>query len=101
MAVSLESRVPLLDHMLVEFLATVPPERKVAGLRPKHLLREAAARLIPEEISQNREKRGFPVPGRFWKTPFCRSRKTSSRPLWISGVSRGTLAQQEVDRLRQ
>jgi asparagine synthase (glutamine-hydrolysing) len=68
MAVSLESRVPLLDHRIVEFLATVPPERKVAGLRPKHLLRQAAARLLPEEIWQNRDKRGFPVPGSFWKT---------------------------------
>jgi asparagine synthase (glutamine-hydrolysing) len=67
MAVSLESRVPLLDHRIVEFLATVPPESKVAGLRPKHLLRQVSARLLPEEIWRNRDKRGFPVPGSFWR----------------------------------
>ena len=69
MAVSIESRVPLLDDRLVEFLATVPPEQKVKGLQPKHLLRRAAGTLLPDEIMQNREKRGFPVPGSFWKAP--------------------------------
>jgi asparagine synthase (glutamine-hydrolysing) len=69
MAVSIESRVPLLDDRLVEFLATVPPEQKVKGLVPKHLLRHAASRLLPREIMENREKRGFPVPGSFWKAP--------------------------------
>ena len=69
MAVSIESRVPLLDDRLVEYLATVPPEQKVKGLQPKHLLRRAAASLLPDEILQNREKRGFPVPGSFWKAP--------------------------------
>ena len=69
MAVSIESRVPLLDNRLVELLATIPPEQKVRGLQPKHLLRQAASRLLPAEVMQNREKRGFPVPGRFWKTP--------------------------------
>jgi asparagine synthase (glutamine-hydrolysing) len=69
MAVSIESRVPLLDDRLVEFLATVPPEQKVKGLQPKHLLRRAAARLLPDEIMQNRAKRGFPVPGSFWRAP--------------------------------
>jgi asparagine synthase (glutamine-hydrolysing) len=69
MAVSIESRVPLLDDRLVEFLATVPPEQKVKGLQPKYLLRHASARLLPDEVMQNREKRGFPVPGSFWKAP--------------------------------
>ena len=69
MAVSLESRVPLLDHEIVEFLATVPPGLKVQGLEPKHLLRKIAASLVPEEVLTNNDKRGFPVPGRFWRTP--------------------------------
>lgn len=68
MAVSLESRVPLLDHHIVEFMATVPPEQKVRGLRPKHLLREVSSRVLPESVWQNRQKRGFPVPGKFWRT---------------------------------
>ena len=69
MAVSLESRVPLLDHEIVEFLATVPPGLKVAGLEPKHLLRKVAASLVPAEVLTNNDKRGFPVPGKFWRTP--------------------------------
>jgi asparagine synthase (glutamine-hydrolysing) len=69
MAVSLESRVPLLDERVVEFLATVPPEQKVRGLQPKHMLRKAAAKLLPDDILQSREKRGFPVPGSFWRSP--------------------------------
>ena len=69
MAVSIESRVPLLDDRLVEFLATVPPEQKVKGLQPKHLLRRAASKLLPAEILESREKRGFPVPGSFWRSP--------------------------------
>ena len=69
MAVSIESRVPLLDDRLVEFLATVPPELKVKGMQPKHLLRRASSRLLPENISQNPIKRGFPVPARLWKAP--------------------------------
>jgi len=67
MSVSIESRVPLLDDRIVEFLATVPPEQKVSGLQPKYLLRQASGRLLPREIVENREKRGFPIPGRFWK----------------------------------
>ena len=68
MAVSLESRVPLLDHRIVEFLATVPPAQKVRGLEPKHLLRQVASSLLPKEIWENRDKRPFGVPGTFWRT---------------------------------
>ena len=68
MAVSLESRVPLLDHRIVEFLATVPPSQKVPERRPKFLLRQLSSSLLPEAIWTNRDKRGFPVPGNFWKT---------------------------------
>jgi asparagine synthase (glutamine-hydrolysing) len=95
MAVSIESRVPLLDDRLVEFLATVPPEQKVKGLQPKHLLRRAAGRLLPDDIMQNREKRGFPVPGSFWKAP----RVTDTvRSLLLSkeSLSRGVFKEQAL-----
>jgi asparagine synthase (glutamine-hydrolysing) len=69
MSVSLESRVPFLDHRVVEFLATVPPSQKVPGRMPKFLLRQLASSLLPESIRVSRDKRGFPVPGRFWRTP--------------------------------
>jgi asparagine synthase (glutamine-hydrolysing) len=62
MAVSLESRVPLLDHRLVEVMATVPPALKVWGRQPKHLLREIAAPVVPETVRTRRDKSPFPVP---------------------------------------
>lgn len=66
MALSIESRVPLLDHQIVEFLATVPPEQKVRGFQPKHLLRQIAAMLLPEDIWTRKDKCNFPVPNAFW-----------------------------------
>lgn len=66
MAVSLESRIPLLDHRIVEYAATVPPELKVPGRRPKGLLREVARAWLPAEVAERRDKAPFPVPMREW-----------------------------------
>jgi asparagine synthase (glutamine-hydrolysing) len=68
MAVSIESRVPFLDYRIAEFLATVPPEQKIDGMQPKYLLREVASSLLPEEVWKRKDKRPFPVPGKFWQT---------------------------------
>lgn len=62
MAVSLESRVPLLDHRIIEFLATVPPDQKVRNQEPKALLRSAAGSLLPPEVRDRRDKIGFYTP---------------------------------------
>lgn len=69
MALSLESRVPLLDHRIVEFLATVPQQQKVAELAPKHLLRTVSSRVLPEEVWTRRQKFNFAVPGRMVLSP--------------------------------
>ncbi|MGE0258004.1 MAG: asparagine synthase (glutamine-hydrolyzing) [Alphaproteobacteria bacterium] len=66
MAHGLESRVPLLDHPLIEFLATVPADVKFEGGRMKHLLKRAYERELPPEILDRRDKMGFPVPLREW-----------------------------------
>lgn len=66
MSVSLESRVPLLDYRIVEFMATVPPSQKVAGMVPKGLLKRAAAPVLPPLVRNRTEKRGFVVPLRTW-----------------------------------
>jgi asparagine synthase (glutamine-hydrolysing) len=66
MAVSVESRAPLLDHRIIEFLATVPPEQKLPSRQPKELLRAAAAPLLPRKIRERRSKLGFPVPLTYW-----------------------------------
>ncbi|MBV8132699.1 MAG: asparagine synthase (glutamine-hydrolyzing) [Alphaproteobacteria bacterium] len=66
MAHGLESRVPLLDHPLIEFLATVPADVKFAGGRMKYLLKLAYGRELPTAIVDRRDKMGFPVPLKEW-----------------------------------
>jgi asparagine synthase (glutamine-hydrolysing) len=65
MAASIESRVPFLDHKLVEFVATMPSAWKLSGFTTKRVLREAAKDLLPASILQRR-KMGFPVPFTLW-----------------------------------
>ncbi len=65
MAVSLEARVPLLDHPLVEFAATIPPRLHAQGGEMKHVLREAARRLMPARLV-DRPKKGFGIPLGAW-----------------------------------
>jgi asparagine synthase (glutamine-hydrolysing) len=66
MAVSLESRVPLLDYRIIEYMATVPPEDKVPRRVPKALLREVAAPHLPAYVLRRNDKTPFPVPLREW-----------------------------------
>jgi len=65
MAVSIESRVPFLDHLLVEWAATLPPHVKLHGTAGKALVRLAAERTLPRSITHAR-KRGFLVPLARW-----------------------------------
>ncbi len=65
MAVSLESRVPLLDHRFVGRFANLPPGQKVHAGRGKHAFREALRGRIPGRVLDG-EKRGFDVPLRDW-----------------------------------
>jgi asparagine synthase (glutamine-hydrolysing) len=65
MAASIESRVPFLDHHLVEFAAALPPRMKLRGFSTKWILREAVKALLPPEIL-TRKKMGFPVPFSLW-----------------------------------
>jgi asparagine synthase (glutamine-hydrolysing) len=65
MAHSLEVRVPLLDHTLVEFAATVPPELNLNGGGGKGLFKKAMRGIVPDAVI-DRPKRGFAVPLSFW-----------------------------------
>ena len=65
MAASIESRVPFLDHHFVEFASNVPPRLKLRGKTGKHILKEAIADLLPEDII-HRKKMGFPTPLKQW-----------------------------------
>ena len=66
MAHGLESRVPFLDHPLIEFAATVPADMKFKGGNMKHLLKQVFAKKLPDEIISRRDKMGFPVPIKEW-----------------------------------
>ena len=66
MAHGLESRVPMLDHPLIEFAATVPADMKFKGGNMKHLLKQVFAQELPSEILNRRDKMGFPVPLKEW-----------------------------------
>ena len=66
MAHGLESRVPFLDHPLVQFVATIPPNIKFANGELKRLLRVAFGSRLPESIRNRSDKMGFPVPLNQW-----------------------------------
>jgi asparagine synthase (glutamine-hydrolysing) len=65
MATSLECRVPLLDHELVELAARMPEEIKIRGGQLKHAMKEAVSNLLPRDILE-RKKRGFGTPMGAW-----------------------------------
>jgi asparagine synthase (glutamine-hydrolysing) len=93
MAVSLECRVPLLDHDLVELAASLPESTKIKGGRLKHVMKEAMKDLLPADIL-NRKKRGFGTPMGAWMksdlAPVVRSllspRSVDNRGLFRSDV---------------
>lgn len=65
MANSLEARAPFLDRALLDYVATLPDDFKLAGRQTKIILREAFAELIPEEVNRG-AKKGFGVPLDAW-----------------------------------
>jgi asparagine synthase (glutamine-hydrolysing) len=67
MAHSIEARVPLLDHRLVEFAATIPPEMRMRGEETKYIFKRAMRGILPDAII-DRPKRGFAIPlGRWFR----------------------------------
>jgi asparagine synthase (glutamine-hydrolysing) len=65
MAASIESRVPFLDHTLVEYAMRIPDGLKIRGSTQKYVLKKAVEGLLPREIVY-RKKMGFPTPLRQW-----------------------------------
>jgi asparagine synthase (glutamine-hydrolysing) len=65
MATSVELRVPLLDHQVLEFAASLPPNFKVQGYSTKRILKAALGDSVPPAIL-NRKKTGFPIPYDRW-----------------------------------
>jgi asparagine synthase (glutamine-hydrolysing) len=65
MAASIESRVPFLDHALVEFTASIPAKYATRGMSGKCILKAAVEDLLPHSIV-HRQKMGFPTPWAYW-----------------------------------
>ncbi len=65
MAASIESRVPFLDHQLVEFTAGIPARYLIRGMKGKCILKSAARDLLPQAVI-DRQKMGFPTPWSKW-----------------------------------
>jgi asparagine synthase (glutamine-hydrolysing) len=95
MAASIESRVPFLDHTLVEFAAHIPDSLKMRGRTQKYILKEAVRKLLPPEIV-HRKKMGFPTPLGQWL------RDSRAEPLYAAlrsrdGVIRDGLVAEYLD----
>jgi len=73
MAVSLEARVPLLDHKLIEFVTRIPASLKMRGRDTKHIFKRAVRGLVPDEIL-DRPKQGFGLPIQKWINQELRER---------------------------
>jgi asparagine synthase (glutamine-hydrolysing) len=102
MAVSLESRVPLLDHRIVDLLARTPPAVKFRGGEMKFLFKEAIRDLLPRSVLQRRDKMGFPVPLQHWARGAARdffhdvllSQRTRERGLFEPAIVERLLSQE-------
>lgn len=66
MAHGVEARVPFLDHPLIEFAATIPADIKFRNGELKRLLRTVFRQNLPAEITNRKDKMGFPVPLNLW-----------------------------------
>lgn len=98
MAVSLEVRCPLLDHVFMEYAAGIPAGLKLVGTRGKHIFKKALERLLPDDIL-HRQKMGFAMPVREWLRNELRD---YGRALVLEGeATRQYLNRSRVERLWQ
>lgn len=66
MAVSIESRVPILDYRIVELASKMPPAMKFSGGKTKAMLIKSVKNILPKEIINRKDKMGFPTPINNW-----------------------------------
>lgn len=91
MANSVELRVPFLDHVLLEFAASLPDYQKVNRFTTKYIAKEALRSRVPQKIL-HRKKAGFPVPYESWLTNGMRSwvhDVVPRRPVFGAGCGSG------------
>ena len=104
MAWSVESRVPFLDHRLVELALAADCRQLMGGPYNKRLLREGMAGRIPESVRLRIDKMGFPTPARQWLSGelFESVRDLVSTPaLAGSGVLNTQQIKKDIDRFKR
>ena len=97
MAASIESRVPFLDHVLVEFASRIPSEVQIQGLAGKRILKKAVEDLLPHEILY-RPKLGFPTPWSGWLAG-PRLETIRAMLLELRSLDRGYFRREAIERL--
>jgi len=97
MAASIESRVPFLDHVLVEFATRIPQEIQLHGLAGKRILKKGMEDLLPHEILY-RPKLGFPTP---WSGYLAGSRLETIRATLLEprSLRRGYFRREAIEKL--
>src|SRR5580704_2103131 len=97
MAASIESRVPFLDHPLVEFATNIPQRLQIGGFAGKRILKKAVEDLLPHSILY-RPKLGFPTP---WSRWLAGPRFDSIRKLLLEprSMERGLFERSAIEQL--
>ena len=100
MAFSVESRVPFLDHRLVEAAIALPLDAKIKDGWTKYALRQSIASHLPDQVTWRKDKLGFAPPQKEWREQAVKQVVTyiNDRPLpalldkkYIEGLSKGDL----------
>jgi asparagine synthase (glutamine-hydrolysing) len=94
MAVSIESRVPLLDRRIVDLIIKMPPSMKFKGAEMKYILKRSMKDVIPDIVAKRKDKMGFPVPLHLWMKNGARdfvqdtllSKKSKARGIWNTAL---------------
>jgi asparagine synthase (glutamine-hydrolysing) len=100
MAFGIESRVPFVDHVLVEWLATLPADMRLSGGWTKRLMRDALKGVLPERIRKRKSKLGFSTPIASWLNGPLSSwvRESLENPSYLSEIVDGQGIKKLLDR---
>ena len=84
MANSVETRLPFLNHQLVEFCFTLPDAFKLQGGWPKYILRKSFDKKLPEKITWRKNKIGFETPENNFLMSDCSQRTIKAANQYVS-----------------
>lgn len=96
MAFSIESRVPFLDHRIVEFAIALDGRYKIRGQWSKWIVRKACKCYLPKKVARRRDKMGFPAPFARWLRE-GKSRDELRKIIYAFG-DRGIVPKETIDR---